>query len=255
MKSKFDYDGKFKKTYYRTASEGNKDFNKEIFFTKIIKYLNKEDVLCEFGCGDGSKLAHLKKYVNQMYGFDISQEAIKRAKRNIPKGNFFVSNSGKIFREGQFDVTITLATLEHVDNPQIFLKEMIRVTKKGGYIIGLCPNFGSPLFPSPPKIVDLHFLRRVILVIKRIINYKKFYKNTIFKSVNPLIDRKWQPDFDTVSEVSLDRIVKIYKDKIVYANSFWSTKPYLYIPFSILAALRIKPFVYWGYICFFVIKK
>lgn len=255
MKSKFDYDGKYKKTYYKKASETNKNFYKEPFFAEIVKYLNKNDTLCEFGCGDGSKLVHLAKYVKSVYGFDISKEAIERARKNISDGKLFISDTGKIFRDGQFDVTISMATLEHVENPKVFLDEMIRVTKKGGYVIGLCPNFGSPFFPSPPEIVDLHFLQRVILVTRRLIKYNKNYRNKIFKSVNPLVDREWKPDFDTVSEVSLERIVKMYKDKVVYANSFWSIKPYLYSIIAFLAFLKIRPFVYWGVFCFFVIKK
>jgi ubiquinone/menaquinone biosynthesis C-methylase UbiE len=255
MKSKFDYDGEFKKLYYRTTSEGNKNFNQEPAFKQIVKYLNKNDILCEFGCGDGSKLAHLKKYVKNTYGFDISQEAIKRARRNVPSVKFFVSDSGKIFKDGQFDVTISIATLEHVENPKNFLDEMIRVTKKGGYIIGFNPNFGSPLCPSPPIIYGKNFFQRVFIVIGRLYSYRKYYKNEIYRNVNPILDKKWQPDFDTISEVSLESINRHYKKKIVYASSFWEPKPFIYIPFYVLSLLGINTIKYWGFMCFFVIKK
>jgi len=255
MKSKFNYDGIFKKKYYKTASEGNKYFNREKVFSKITKFLNKKDNICEFGCGDGSKLMHLKEYVKEVHGFDISKEAIKRAKKNVPSGKFFVSDNGKIFKEGQFDVTITIATLEHVENPRKFLEEMIRVTKKGGYIIGYNPNFGSPLCPSPPVINGRNFLKKIIIVLARLYKYKKYYKNDIYKNVNPILDKKWQPDFDTTAEVSLESITRHYKKKIVYASSFWEPKPFLYFPFYMLSLLDIRPIKYWGFMCFFVIKK
>jgi ubiquinone/menaquinone biosynthesis C-methylase UbiE len=255
MKSKFNYDGKFKKLYYKTTSEINESFDKDIAFKKIVNFLDKKDVLCEFGCGDGSKLMHLKKYVRKIYGFDISREAIKRAKKNVPDGFFSVSDSGKIFKEGKFDVTIAIATLEHVEDPQKFLNEMLKATKKGGYVIVYNPNFGSPLCPSPPIIHNKSFFQRIFIVIIRLYKYKRNYKNNIYKSINPILDQDWQPDFDTISEISLESVARKYKSKIVYANSFWKSKPFIYFIFYLLSILGIKPIKYWGFMCFFVIKK
>lgn len=251
----FDYDGQFKNIYYETAAETNKLFDKDIVFKEILKFINKDDKICEFGCGDGSKLKHLEPFVKEIWGFDISEEAIKRAKKNVPEGKFFVDNSGKFLKSNQFDVTISMATLEHVENPQKFLNQMIRVVKKGGLIINLCPNFGSPLCPSPPIIVDLNFFQRILLVIKRIKNYHKYYKNRIYKNVQPLLDREWKPDYDTVSEVSLESVVRKYKRKIIYANSFWTPRPYIYFPFFLLSILRVKPVKFWGFLCLFILKK
>jgi ubiquinone/menaquinone biosynthesis C-methylase UbiE len=255
MKILFDYNGKVKNKYYKETSEGNKNFNKGSFFKEITQYLNKNDVLCEFGCGDGSKLKHFKKHVREVWGFDISKEAIRRAKKNIPEGNFFVSNSGKIFKDKQFDVTICLYTLEHVEDPKKFIDEMINVTKKGGYIICLCPNFGSPLFPSPPELIDKNFIERVLLVLRRLKNYRSRYRNKLYKNVKPILDKEWKPDYDTSSEVSLERVVKLYKNNLILAKSFWHYRPFLYLPFWILAFFRIKPIIYFGFNCFFILKK
>ncbi len=255
MKLKFDYNGKYKKIYYKTTSEGNRGFKSGKFFKYITQYLNKTDKLCEFGCGDGSKLIHLKEYVKEVSGFDISEEAIRKSKKLIPDGKFYVADSGKIFKDRQFDVTVCLYTLEHVSNPKEFIDEMIRVTKKKGYVIGLCPNFGSPLFPSPPEIIDRNFIQRVILVLSRLKNYRRLYCKKIYKNVNPITDRDWKPDYDTLAEVSLEKVVQKYKGKIIYANSFWSVRPYLYFPIAVLSFLQLKPFKYWGFNCFFVIQK
>lgn len=250
----FDYDGEYKNEYYDRAYKDNKTFRKDYRYKEILNFLKKTDKICEFGCGDASRVRNFKKNVSEIWGFDVSKEAIKRARKNLPSGNFLISDSGKELKNEQFDVTLCMFTLEHVFNPKKFLSEMVRVTKKGGLIINLCPNFGSPLCPSPPEIVDCNFFERIMLVLKRIKNYRKYYKNKIYKNVPPL-DRKWQPDFDTTSEVSLEAIVRRYKSKIIHADSFWSFKPYIYIPFAILAFLKIYPFQYWGFNCFFVIRK
>lgn len=252
-KYEFNYDGKFNKIYYETTSKENAGFNKDFKFKKITEFLKKEDKLCEFGCGDASKLILFNEYVSELWGFDISNKAISKGKKKYKKLKLFVSDSGEIFRDNKFDVTISLYTLEHVVDPETFIDEMLRVTKKGGLVIGVCPNFGSPFFPSPPSIYNKGFFKRVFLVVKRVGEHKQKYKTRIFSPVKPIIDKDWQPDYDTISEVSLDKIVKKYRKKIIYANSFWSIKPYFYFVFFLVSFL--KPVKYWGANCFFVIRK
>lgn len=251
INSKFNYDGKYRNKYYSAVSEGNRDFNKHAAF----KYIDKQNKICEFGCGDASKLYHFRKLAKELYGFDISKEAIDRANKLIPNGKFYVSDNAKIFKNDQFDVTLCFYTLEHVQNPTGFIDEMLRTTKKGGFAISLCPNFGSPLCPSPPVIYGKNFLQRIVVVLKRIYLYQKFYSKNIYRNVDPIINKEWQPDFDTTAEVSLESVAKHYKGKIIYANSFWSAKPYIYLPFYILSLFNLRPFVYWGFNCFFVIRK
>lgn len=254
-KKQFNYDGKYSKKYYNVAFEGNRNFNKDASFLETKKHINKNSVICEFGCGDGSKLIHYKNLVKEIYGFDLSGKAIRKAKKMIPNGKFYVSDNAKIFKDNMFDVTLSFYFLEHVENPRKFINEMLRVTKKGGYVMGLCPNYGSPLVPAPKVILDKGILGRIIVVLKRISEYREKYKNNFFTNIKPILDREWDVDFDTVSEVYLEKLVEEYADKVIFASSFWEAKPLIYLPFAFLGFIGIKPVTYWGFRCFFVLKK
>ncbi len=65
--NKFNYDGKYSNKYYNVASEGNQNFNKDISFLITKKYMNKNSVMCEFGCGDGSKLKHFSNISKELF--------------------------------------------------------------------------------------------------------------------------------------------------------------------------------------------
>jgi SAM-dependent methyltransferase len=49
------------------------------------------------------------------------------------------------FKDEQFDLCLSIATLEHVPDPQAVLQEMLRVTKVGGF----CYVQAGPLYHSP----------------------------------------------------------------------------------------------------------
>jgi len=59
------------------------------------------------------------------------------------------------FINDSFEETFSRATIEHVSNPWLMLKEMVRVTKTNGRIIVQCPHrFAS----KKKKILHLHHL-------------------------------------------------------------------------------------------------
>lgn len=257
---KFDYDGKQSTRYYKLASEGNERFQKSLVYKKILEYIRPTDTLCEFGCGDGTKLVHLSPLVKKTCGFDLSRKAIALAKKHIPGGVFYTGNSAKVFGNTKFDITTSFFVLEHDPNPVAFLDDMIAHTKPGGYIICAFPNYGSPFFPSPPSCIDTNPLQKIILVIKRIILYPKEYNKQPYQNVIPITDRTFESDYDTVSEISLEKLFKHYSKHIIYADSGWECLPnrMQFLPFrflKILAWLRIQPFVYLGPQVTLVLKK
>jgi 2-polyprenyl-3-methyl-5-hydroxy-6-metoxy-1,4-benzoquinol methylase len=42
--------------------------------------------------------------------------------------------------DGLFDATVSIETIEHLENPRAFFREMARVTRSGGWIIVTTPN-------------------------------------------------------------------------------------------------------------------
>ena len=105
---------------------------------KGIKRIPKNSKILEVGCGQGTGLHFLKKMgFKNLYGIEVSNERIKRAKKNVGANVFLkVYDGNKIpFSDEYFDFIFSLAVIEHVSEPLLFLKEIQRVSKKKAQIV------------------------------------------------------------------------------------------------------------------------
>jgi ubiquinone/menaquinone biosynthesis C-methylase UbiE len=97
------------------------------------------DVAC--GAGYGSQiLSHLAKRV---VGADIDRQAIEHCRSRYSGTNLsFVQMDGchLAFSPSSFDAVVSFETLEHLENPEVFLKELNRVLKVDGQLIISTPN-------------------------------------------------------------------------------------------------------------------
>lgn len=89
--------------------------------------------ILDVGCGTKpyKSLFREAKYVGLEYDSERS--------RNSSKADFFYKNNSFPFSDGEFDLVICNQVLEHVFEPELFLKEVNRVLKKGGKIILTVP--------------------------------------------------------------------------------------------------------------------
>ncbi len=106
---------------------------------------NKVISIADFGCGDGVQL-HLIKTLNKisgnldLYGIDLSPDAIEAAKLRISGAHFTVASTYETgFSEEYFDISVSSDVIEHVLDPGKMITEMIRSTKPGGHIIIATP--------------------------------------------------------------------------------------------------------------------
>lgn len=92
--------------------------------------------ILDLGCGDGQwSLALAKKAgVKQIYGIEIIDEQIKKAKKNIKviKSDL---NADFPFEDNSFDLIHANQVIEHIADLDHFVKEIYRVLRKGGYAI------------------------------------------------------------------------------------------------------------------------
>jgi ubiquinone/menaquinone biosynthesis C-methylase UbiE len=121
----------------------------QIVIELLEDYNLKNKNILEVGCGYGSLSVFLAKREARVTGIDISSEAIKISKRNTrlfrQKINFIEANAIDIpFKDKKFDITICCDTLEHIPDYKKAIKELIRVTKKGGLILITTPNIMNP---------------------------------------------------------------------------------------------------------------
>lgn len=94
----------------------------------------------DVGCGVGSVVHALTVRGSDAYGVDPNATAIEQAHHG--PGIFRVSDAYPLpFDDASFDAVGSFTVLEHVMDPVITLREMVRVVKPGGRIVIACPNF------------------------------------------------------------------------------------------------------------------
>lgn len=94
----------------------------------------------DVGCGVGQVVARLNEAGFEAYGVDVSEPNIERAKKHCPRCQIY---DGKRlpFEDRFFASTGALNVLEHVDEPEAFIGELVRVVDVGGKIVISSPNF------------------------------------------------------------------------------------------------------------------
>jgi len=107
----------------------------------LLQELHKIDFksLLDVGCGDGLLLEHLRKiYPKKTFvGADISETALKAArgkKLTVKK----IDGEKLPFKDNSFDAVVSVQVLQHVENPDKFIKELQRVSKK--FVLINAPN-------------------------------------------------------------------------------------------------------------------
>ncbi|TGM44528.1 class I SAM-dependent methyltransferase [Leptospira biflexa] len=117
---------------------------------KLVSYLFQSFNLkpglkiLEPGCGRGEFLLNFKKMGLDCVGVDLSKEAKQYlATQQIPVHICNADLEKLPFKDNTFDVIYNKSFLEHLRNPDFFLKEARRVLKPGGIIICLVPDWES----------------------------------------------------------------------------------------------------------------
>ena len=111
--------------------------------SKMYKPLNltEGDKVLEVGVGTGISLKHYPDFV-KVEAIDYSQPMLSKAQKRIDKGEIGASvnlqhmDAHKLeFRDSEFNHSVVAHTLAVVADPEIVLREIIRVTKPSGLIV------------------------------------------------------------------------------------------------------------------------
>lgn len=114
----------------------------EFLVTKVWK-LDQPCRVADFGCGSGRfglMLMPLLPKGSTYTGFDQSAALIGEARKALQGAPFEVELlEGSVFEaplpDDTFDVAVSQAVLMHIPDPIKAIKEMIRVTRQGGWVI------------------------------------------------------------------------------------------------------------------------
>ncbi len=246
--------------YYRLAKEASLEIGKHPGLKEIQNLATKASKILDVGCGEGTRLNLFTGKNKKGVGVDVSSYAIKKAKKQYPHHDYLLTSDANLpFPENTFDLVYSTFVLEHTQNQELYVKEMIRVTKKNGYTVILCPNYGasnrhSPVsIENPTKKLFFGFLRDIFPVNNHRLVFTKVIPKKVFK--NPDDDATCEPNL-----LTLERFVnQLPKIKIEYSSSLWEiddqTKSLHQRLFKYLGNKKIFPFYKWGPQIFIVIKK
>jgi len=95
------------------------------------------------GCGVGMYLNHLGKHARAIVGLDIEIERLTEAKQRVEA---VVNGVGEAlpFGADSFDLILSHEVLEHVEDDQKTINEIVRTLRPGGRLVLFCPNRGYP---------------------------------------------------------------------------------------------------------------
>lgn len=104
------------------------------------------DIAC--GAGYGSSLL-LQAGASEVLGVDVSAEAVQFASSHYGKDRlWFMAHDAELFRDGTFDVIVSLETIEHLEKRQQFLVNLRSMMSGQGILIISTPN---KVITSPMK--------------------------------------------------------------------------------------------------------
>lgn len=95
--------------------------------------------ILDIGCGTGANLEMLAQF-GKAEGVDVSDDALEFCRRKGLNAQQGLAETLP-FADETFDLTTALDVVEHLDNDVAGLREMYRVTKRGGYSLIFVPAF------------------------------------------------------------------------------------------------------------------
>jgi len=109
-------------------------------YADALKPSKPGDRALDVGCGVGQVVARLKEAGFEAHGVDVSAPNIERARRFSDRCQLY-DGRRLPFPNQHFASVGALNVLEHVDEPEAFIQELVRVVEVGGRIILSSPNF------------------------------------------------------------------------------------------------------------------
>lgn len=163
--------------------------------------------ILDIGAGYGYIEPLLSKNKNiQIYGNDISKNAIKNLKKRF-KGDFKLESIYKMKHESNsFDVVFMLEVLEHIPPSKTFmvLREIKKILKKNGHLIlsvptneGLekmkdNPNGHVRMYTKDLVKAELEIAGFKVIGVKMLYAFKNFY--LIKKLISKVFKNRWKPN-------------------------------------------------------------
>lgn len=113
-------------------------------FERAFRYFqpHNEMSVLNVWCRNGEAIPYFRRHAPNMrlVNAEVSPRLIAKARQIYPDEEFVETDLTDLaFRDGEFDLVLSLETLEHAPDPLRFLRELCRVLKPGGRLVMSCP--------------------------------------------------------------------------------------------------------------------
>lgn len=132
------------------------------FILQLLKNTDKHSSILDIGCSSGILLNDLADKgfdSTNLYGLDISQEAIKNCKKNGIENAYVMDGHYPKF-DRQFDIIIASDNLEHLKDDELALQNWYKALKPGGRLYVFVPAY--MFLWSQHDEVNMHYRRYTV---------------------------------------------------------------------------------------------
>jgi SAM-dependent methyltransferase len=154
----------------------------------------------DVGCGVGQVVARLQDAGFEAHGVDVSQPNIERAKKVSDRCRLY--DGKKLpFPDEHFASAGALNVLEHVDEPEAFIREIVRVVEPGGKVVLSSPNFFRVFGfrDYHPKMRGVgNKLRNWKRLREKLAEMQKNPEHACFDRMTPIVKEPFTPDDDAI---------------------------------------------------------
>jgi SAM-dependent methyltransferase len=127
----------------KTVEERVIDAKHRFAYAMVEDFARPTDRLLEIGFGEGYGAEIVEPWVTEYVGVEVDYPSVAHAteKYGGPKVSFVHYDGQRLpFDEGSFDLLIAFQVLEHVPDPEAFLREARRVARPGDRVLIVTPN-------------------------------------------------------------------------------------------------------------------
>ncbi len=120
------------------GTSGNPVYETVVRLITGQKVANKASILLDVGCGVGNLYAFVKDQVDVYEGVDVVQ--YETYPEGIPFHQLDLDSGRALLHDNYADFVVAVETIEHLENPRAFVRELVRLCRPGGTVIVTTPN-------------------------------------------------------------------------------------------------------------------